>query len=214
MSGVEIIPSINVPTFKEVGERIAKIESYVSWCHIDVTDGIFSRHATWHSPEDFSKLNTKLNIEVHLMVEDPDRRIDDWLIPPVRRVIMHAEAVKDFAMMVGKCRDREVMLGIAIKPETSWEILRPYFGRADMVQLLAVHPGPSSQPMAENTFDKIEHIRNACAECIIEVDGGINPDNMKKSALLGAKIFVVGNYIFSNPEPRVAIETLRRAISL
>ena len=92
---VEVIPSINCQTFEEVQERVKKIEPYVSWCHLDVTDGIFSKHTTWNNPADVSFLDTKLKAEVHLMVQEPEKIIDQWLIRPIRRVIVHLEAVKD-----------------------------------------------------------------------------------------------------------------------
>ena len=88
-NNIEVIPSINVPTFEEVKERIAKVEPYVKWCHLDVTDGVFSKHLTWHDPRDLPALDTKLNVEVHLMVADPEKILDQWLVKPVKRVIVH-----------------------------------------------------------------------------------------------------------------------------
>src|SRR4029077_9155993 len=102
----EIIPSINAPTFPEVQQRIASVEPFVSWCHIDVTDGVFSPHATWQNPADLASLQTTLNVEVHLMIMEPEKSIGLWLLPNVKRIIIHQEATDDIAGIVEKCHDK------------------------------------------------------------------------------------------------------------
>lgn len=94
---VEVIPSINVKTFTEIVERIAKVEPYVKWVHLDVTDGIFSKHETWRDPEDLKNYRspTSIGMEVHLMVNEPEKAVDSWLAGPVKRVIVHIEAMSD-----------------------------------------------------------------------------------------------------------------------
>ena len=119
----EIIPSINVPTFEEVQERVSQVEPYVSWCHLDITDGIFSKHLTWHEPLDLPRLQTQLKIEAHLMVSDPERVIDAWSVKPISRIIVHLEAVKDIELIIRKCIDAEAEIGLAINPETFWGLL-------------------------------------------------------------------------------------------
>ena len=217
----EIIPSINARTFEEVKERIKKVEPYVSWCHLDVTDGVFSKHLTWYDPRDFvslvgsdptkqgQTLLTLLSIEVHLMVAEPEKIIEQWLVKPVKRLIFHIEAMKDPEMVIKKCRDAGVAVGFAINPETFWGKLEPWFGKCDIYQVLAVHPGPSGQELTEETYDKVIHIRKACPQCIIEVDGGVNPETAKRALESGANLLVAGNYIFSSEDIKQAIENLR-----
>lgn len=194
---IEIIPSINARTFEEVQERIAKVEPHVEWCHLDVTDGVFSTHPTWREPADLTRLNTHLRLEVHLMVEEPERVIDEWLVKPVTRVIVHAEAVKDMPMLIKKCRDVGIQIGLAIRPDTSWEALVPWLAQVDLLQILAVNPGPSGQKMDEGTVDKLVHLRRECPDCLIEVDGGITLETGRRMATQGANILVVGSAIFS-----------------
>jgi len=209
---VEIIPSINVRTFEEVKERIKKVEPYVKWVHLDVTDGVFSKHLTWHDPRDLTALDTKLNIEVHLMVEEPEKIIEQWLIEPVKRIIVHLEAVSKMEFLITKCREAGTEIGLAINPETFWGKLEPWFGKVDLFQILAVHPGPSEQQIAEDTFDKIAHLRKSCPKCIIEVDGGINLATAKKAVGCGASLLVAGAYIFNHPSPKMAIRELKAEI--
>jgi ribulose-phosphate 3-epimerase len=206
----ELIPSINVKTFEEIKERIHLVEPYVRWCHLDVTDGIFSKHITWRNPEDLLNLKTQLNLEVHLMVSEPEKVIDRWLIPPIKRVIVHLEAVTDMNSIIQKCHKKGVEVGLAINPETSWDGLNLWFGKVDLFQTLAVKPGPSGQKFSEQTYDKIIHIRQSCPECIIEVDGGVNPETAKRALDSGANLLVSGNYIFSSPDIKEAIINLTR----
>lgn len=206
---VEIIPSINVLTFQEVQERIKQVEPYVSWCHLDVTDGIFSEHRTWRNPAHLSLLDTPLNVEVHLMVEEPEKHIDQWLVKPVKRVIVHMEASKDINMIIDHCKVAGIECGLAIRPNTLWSVLMPWAKKVDLIQLLAVNPGPSGQLMDEETIDKISRMRASCRECIIEVDGGINRETATLARKAGANILVSAGYIFSHSDIGAAIEELK-----
>lgn len=205
----EIIPSINVLTFAEVQERIKKVEPYVQWCHLDVTDGIFSTHPTWCNPKDLSLLDTKLSIEVHLMIEELEKILDQWLIEPVKRIIVHFEAVKDIDMIIERCRKAGIECGLAIRPDTLWNVLVPWAEKVDLIQVLAVNPGPSGQEMGLEIVDKISHLRASCPRCIIEVDGGVNPVTAGQARIAGANILVSSGYIFSHSNIGLAIKELQ-----
>lgn len=211
---IEIIPSINVRTFEEVQERIRKVEPYVQWCHLDITDGIFSKHITWNNPVDLSLLVTTLKVEVHFMVQEPEKTIDQWLVKPIKRIIVHIEAAKNIDFIIEKCRSVGVAVGLAANPETPWEKLEPWFGKIDMVQTLAVHPGPSAQKFDEGVYKKIMHIRTACPHCIIEVDGGVNNNTTKKILDTGANVLVAGAAIFGAADIRAVISELKTTASV
>ncbi len=210
----EIIPSINVPTFAQVQERVKKIEPYVNWCHLDVTDGIFSKHPTWRDPADLPDLATKLNVEVHLMVSEPEKIIDQWLVKPIKRAIVHLEATKDLDLIIKKCHEAGREIGLAINPETFWRQLEPWLGKVNIIQTLAVHPGPSGQQADwPEILGKVGHIREACPSCIIEVDGGINPDSAHKAVITGANLLVSGAYIFASANTEEAIKNLHESFA-
>ena len=206
---VEVIPSINVRTLEEVKEKVCLVEPHVKWCHLDVTDGVFSSHETWRDPKDLLDLETNLNIEVHLMVSNPDEVIDEWLIPLVKRVIVHTEAIQNFDLVREKCRDRGIELGVAVNPETAVEAFEPYVGKADVFLFLAVPPGPSGNPMHPNTVGKIASFRKSCPECIIEVDGGVNAETGSAAVKAGANFLATGKYIFDSPDIQSAIISLQ-----
>ncbi|OHA03039.1 MAG: hypothetical protein A3J10_00215 [Candidatus Sungbacteria bacterium RIFCSPLOWO2_02_FULL_54_10] len=206
----EIIPSINVATFKEVQERIAKVEPHVSWCHLDVTDGVFSKHETWHDFADLLRLQTKLNIEVHLMIEKPEEIIEQWLVRPIKRVIVHLEALHDPNLIIKKCCDAGIQIGFAIRPDTAVSLFDPWLAKVDMVLLLRVQPGASGQQMQSEMLGEIAHVRKACPGCIIEVDGGVTVDNAKRAIEAGASMLIVGNYLFLAVDIKKAIEELKK----
>lgn len=208
----EVIPSINVLTFEEAKARVKKIEPYVTWCHFDITDGIFSKHRTWRDPRDVPKLSTTLKAEAHLMVAEPEKVIDEWCVGPVKRVIVHLEAARDPARIIKKCRDAGIEIGFAINPETQWEELRPWFEKIDMIQLLAVSPGPSGQKIHDGIYEKIAHVRNVCPSCIIEVDGGMNDITASLARSAGADIVVAGTYIFNAANIADAIASLSGSV--
>ena len=191
-----------------------KVEPYVVWCHLDITDGVFSKHLTWHEPADLPRLDTKLKAEAHLMVMEPEKVIEQWFVAPVKRVIVHREAMKDPELIIQKCRSADIEIGFAINPETFWGKLQPWFERVDLLQVLAVSPGPSGQKMGEEAIDKIRHLRSACPECIIEADGGVNEETGRRAAEAGADILIAGNFIFSSPDIKDAISQLQNAASL
>ena len=171
---VEIIPSVNVSNFEEFKERLKLVEPLTKWAHLDVSDGVFTKYVSWHEPKDLVGFKTKLKLEVHLMIDQPEREIEEWLIKPVNRVIFHQEATKEHQFLINKIHEAKKEAGIAIKPDTPWLKLFPYINKVDIFQLLAVSPGPSGQEFSEEIFHKIGHIRHVAPHAIIEIDGGVN----------------------------------------
>jgi len=209
----EIIPSINVSSFEEVRERIRQVEPYVSWAHLDISDGIFTKHVSWHEPKDLLSFETQLRLEVHLMIQNPEKDIAQWLSTPASRFIFHQEATRSHGFLIEKINSAQREAGIAISPETPWLKLFPYFGKIELLQLLAVSPGPAGQEFQEEILHKLGHVRSLCKECTIEIDGGVDRSVARRLTRAGADILVAGNYIFSAPDIKRAIENLK-ALSL
>lgn len=207
-NGVEIIPSINAVDFDEAKQKIRLVEPYVKWAHLDVSDGVFTKYVSWHEPKDLVGFKTKLKLEVHLMVDRPEREIEEWLIKPINRVIFHQEATKEHRLLIQKIHEAEKEAGMAIKPDTPWLKLFPYFGKVEVLQLLAVPPGPSGHEFSEEVPHKLGHIRSLCKRCIIEVDGGVNKRIATRLVKEGANILVAGSAIFNAKDIKKAIEEL------
>ena len=204
MPKIEIIPSINVLDFTELKKKIKLVEPYVKWAHLDVSDGVFTKHVSWHEPKDLVGFKTKLKLEVHLMIENPEKETEKWLIEPVSRIIFHQEATKNPKFLIEKIHEAKKEAGMAIKPDTPWLKLFPYLGKVEVLQLLAVPPGPSGQEFSEEILHKIGHIRGLCKECIIEVDGGVNKRVAARCIKEGANLLVAGKAIFEAKNTRLA----------
>jgi ribulose-phosphate 3-epimerase len=207
---MEIIPSINAESIEEVKEKIKLIEPYVSWVHLDVADGTFTKNTTWHNAKDLNFLETPLNIEVHLMIGNVDRRINDWLIPKVKRIYFHLDACKAPDFVIEKIKNVGIEPGIAISPDESWTKAAHFKGKVNIFQILGVSPGPAGQKTTEETFEKIKEMRKFCPSCIIEVDGGMNKENIKKVVEAGADIIVAASAIFNSNNIKEAIHALER----
>jgi len=206
---LKVIPAINVNSFEELELRLKLVEPYTDWAQIDVSDGTFTKLTGWHQASDLLQLHTPLKIEVHLMIDQIEERVDEWLIAPVSRVVFHLEASKDPHFVIKKCRDAGKEVGIAIGPDTSWTRLVPFYNRVDLFQILAVYPGPSGQKFSESSFAKISDLRKNCPDAIIEVDGGINKNVAKRAHKAGANIVNAASYIFNSDNIKKSIEDLK-----
>ncbi len=193
----EIIPAINTDSFEEVKRRIKLVEPFSKWVQLDIADGTFTKNTTWHNAGDLLSLETPLKIEVHLMINNIEQKIENWLIAPVNRIIFHLETAKDPDFVLEKIREAGKEAGIAIGPDTAWTKLVPYFQKADLFQILGVYPGLAGQEFQEDNFDKIRHLRKEQPNCIIEVDGGMDLETAKKAVGAGANIIVAASAIFS-----------------
>jgi ribulose-phosphate 3-epimerase len=207
-----IIPSINVDSFEEVKEKIKLVEPYVDWAHLDISDGTATKYITWHNASDLNFLETPLNIEVHLMISNVDRRINDWLISKVKRIFFHLSASNDPDFVIEQCRKNNIEPGIAISPDESWTKAAHFKGKVNIFQILGVSPGPAGQKATEETFEKIKELRKFCKQCIIEVDGGMNKETIRKAKEAGANIIVAASAIFSGDIEK-NIEKLKHAFN-
>ncbi len=193
---IEILPVINVSTFAEVGKRIRLIESEVSKVHIDVADGSFTKTISWHDPQDLKNFATTLQIEIHFMVEKPEEKIRTWFLPPVFRIIYHYETTTRHDDVINACHLTHKEVGVAIRPDTSWEVLKPFIGKADLLQTLAVEPGPAGQKFDVRILEKLKHLRALDARMPLEVDGGVKSGIARACARAGATILAASHSLF------------------
>lgn len=189
-------------------------EISAAWVHLDVSDGKFTRNQLWNNPKDL--LNVKgpmptgrqefsnVKIEVHLMVQNPDAVLDEWLDAKVKRLIVHLESVRDLDVMKIKCVAFGAELFLAIKPDTPVERLFNYEGDADGFLILAVNPGLAGQKFKEDQLGKIRALRQKFPDKKIEVDGGVNLENASAIKNAGADILISASYIWSAKEPKQA----------
>lgn len=205
---IEIIPTILAKSFKEIKERIRKVENYINWAQLDIMDGKFVNNETWNDSNDLKNFKTRAKLEAHLMIEKPEQKIDDWL-ENVDRVIVHYEASNNIEDLIKKAKDKGKQIGLAINPETSIEAVNPFLKDLDLVLCMTVQPGWGGQEFKDEVLSKIETLRMTWPDGNIEVDGGINPETSKKAINAGVNLICAGTYIFKSKDIKQAIESLR-----
>ncbi len=170
------------------------------YIHVDIMDGKFVENKTWTISEVKKIVSySKLPLDVHLMVENPSKYIEDYALLNTSYITFHYEAVKDIDKMINEIKNYGLKVGIAINPETDEKVLYPYLSKIDQVLVMSVHPGKSGQSFIENTPNKIENLKqeiiNQNAKTIISVDGGINDETGKICVDKGVDMLVSASYI-------------------
>ena len=168
--------------------------------HVDIMDGKFVENKTWTISEVKKIVSySKLPLDVHLMVENPSKYIEDYALLNTSYITFHYEAVKDIDKMINEIKNYGLKVGIAINPESDEKVLYPYLSKIDQVLVMSVHPGKSGQSFIENTPNKIENLKqeiiNQNAKTIISVDGGINDETGKLCVDKGVDMLVSASYI-------------------
>lgn len=170
------------------------------YIHIDIMDGKYVENKTWTVSE-IKKITScsKLPLDVHLMVENPSKYIEEFALLNTNYIAFHYEAVKDIDKMINEIKKYGLKVGIAINPETSEEVVFPYLSRIDEALIMSVHPGKSGQSFIESTPDKIERLKEEIlrqnVKTIISVDGGINDETGKLCLQKGIDMLVSASYI-------------------
>mgnify|MGYP001575507633 CR=1 FL=1 len=202
--------------FQELEEKIKSVEGLVEWAQIDVMDGKFVIPRTFNIPQQLPVLKTSIKLEAHLMIEQPWDFINAWLSAGVKRIVVHYESVgyrldaeRVFEEMISGCHILNCEFGIAINPETPFEVLDPYILKIDTVQVMGVKPGWAGQAMKDNTLVKIQGLREKYPGVKIEVDGGVNTETAPKILKAGADILIVGSAIWQADDKKKIIEELK-----
>ena len=170
------------------------------YIHIDIMDGKFVSNKTWTTSEvkKFTSYST-LPLEVHLMVNNPSKYIEDYALMNTSIIIFHYESVKDINEMINKVKLYGLKVGVAINPETNINVLIPYLNMIDEVLIMSVHPGKSGQSFIEESLEKISVLKNIILEgnykTIISVDGGINNETGLLCKDAGVDELVSASYI-------------------
>lgn len=206
-----VIPAINEVKFEEVLKKIDTAGKFSQWVHIDVVDGKFASNITWNNPKDLANLkHLKSNLEIHLMIENPEAVIENWVLSGVKRIILSLEAISGGKLPLLSNKSSNFEIGLAINPETPVEDLLPYLENIKFVLVLGVKPGLAGQKFNEEILGKVRFLKNYYPGVIIEVDGGINLETAKLVKKAGADIIVSASYIFKSSEPPKIYEELSK----
>ena len=217
---IEIAPSILSANFSKLGEEIATVEKAgASLLHVDVMDGRFVPNITVGLPvvKAISRA-TRLPIDAHLMIVEPGRYAEQFVEAGAQMVSIHIEADPHAHRTLSAIREAGGLAGIAINPATSLSALDEVLKFADYVLLMSVNPGFGGQKFIGASLEKLRRLRKMIDErglkTRIEIDGGIDADNIADIAAAGAEIIVSGSAIFAADDPAVALRQLREATVL
>ena len=212
---VEIIPSILSADFSRLAEEIARVErGGATMLHLDVMDGHFVPNLTIGPPVVESiRRATKLHLDVHLMIENPERYVGEFVKAGANSVSVHYEACRHLDGVLGMIRSGGAMAGVVLNPATPVAVLEDVLEVADYVLLMSVNPGFGGQKLIPYVLEKVRKLdamRQAKRLALpIEIDGGVHQENLAEVVRAGCDWIVTGSAVFHSPDPEATVREMR-----
>lgn len=215
---VKLSPSILSADFANLGEQIERLNNVdVEMIHIDVMDGSFVPNISFGAPimKSIRSLTEKV-FDVHLMIDDPSRYIEDFVKSGADIITIHYEADKHIDRTINYIKSFGIKAGIALNPATPVSNIKHILPIVDMVLIMSVNPGFGGQKYIPYTSLKIKEVKNMCQgigkDIMIQVDGGVDSNNINEIVESGANVLVAGSAIFRNNNIEENVKVLREAL--
>lgn len=215
----KIAPSILSADISKLGEDIKMLDQGgADWIHVDVMDGHFVPNLTFGpNVVAAAKAYTDLPLDVHLMVEEPEKMINGFIEAGATGLSVHVEATKNIHQVLQHIRSQNVQPGVVINPGTPVSFIEPVLSIVDLVLVMTVNPGFGGQAFISEMLSKIEELAKYREEndldFLIQVDGGINDETIKLCYDAGADVFVAGSNIFGAKSPQDQIQRLKELVN-
>ncbi|HZK70579.1 MAG TPA: ribulose-phosphate 3-epimerase [Clostridia bacterium] len=215
---IKIAPSILSADFSRLGEHIKQLEACgADMIHIDVMDGMFVPNISFGIPviKSIRKL-TKLPFDVHLMIEEPSRYVEDFVKAGADIITVHYETDRHIDRTINYIKSFGIKAGVALNPATPVALIKDLISNLDMVLIMSVNPGFGGQKYIKYCSDKIKEVRALSdkynKDIMIQVDGGVDEINIGEVVSSGANVIVAGSAVFKNNEIEKNIKALRAGI--
>jgi len=213
MGRVIVAPSILAADFSRLGDEIHRVQAAgADWIHCDIMDGHFVDNISF-GPEIVARVRglTSLPLDVHLMIEHADHYVPRFIKAGANSITVHveSEAKHDVAETLRQIREAGCRAGLALNPETSFDLVESFLDKIDMLLVMTVHPGFGGQSFRADQMQKVKRARSLSTTLDVEVDGGINAETARVSIENGANVLVAGTSIFHAPDYGKAIRELR-----
>ncbi len=211
-----ISPSLLSADFGQLGRDIEMLNaSECDWLHVDVMDGMFVPNISFGQPVvKHIKRYAKKPLDVHLMIMDPGRYVNDFKEAGADILTVHYEACIHLDRTLHAIKDAGMKCGVVLNPGTPVALLEDTIQLCDVVLLMSVNPGFGGQKFIENTYEKVRQLKALCNRknplCLIEVDGGVNTSNAPLLFDAGADVLVAGNAVFKSDNPQQTIHDLKQ----
>ena len=210
MKKIKISPSILSADFSQLGNEIKRLEEGgADMIHVDVMDGHFVPNLTI-GPSVIKSIRGKTDIpfDVHLMIDPIELYIDEFAKAGANIISIHPEANDNTDKCIDKIKSHNIKAGLAINPDTDWKIVLPYLNKIDLIIVMSVHPGFGGQQFIPSALEKLKQLRteidNSNLDIELEIDGGINFENIQSVIDAGANVIVAGTTTFAGGKSEYA----------
>jgi len=220
MKNILIAPSVLAADFANLQRDVEMINnSAADWFHIDIMDGVFVPNISFGMPV-LAAINkhAKKTIDVHLMIVDPDRYIETFKNLGADILTVHYEACTHLHRSLQAIKAAGMKAGVAVNPHTNVALLEDVINDIDLVCIMSVNPGFGGQSFIENTYKKVQQLKEIIvrnnATTLIEIDGGVTDKNAADLVKAGADVLVAGSFVFTAQDPIATIENLKKITSI
>lgn len=207
----KVIPGILEKDTRELERKLRILEGITEWVHVDIMDGKFVSNLSFPVLA-LREFSAKFRFEVHLLVEHPERYLEDCSKAQANRVIFHFEATDNVSGMLTAIEKHALRSGMGINPPTEPHVVLPYREKIEAVLVLAGSPGFQGQSFTPPTLEKIRTVKSLAPSLLVGVDIGVNEETIESVFAAGADYVVVGSGIWKTSDPQVALRKLEAMI--